>query len=163
MNDAQLKKLFPVKIDLCKEREVTDYDKEVKEGAKRPTKKVTDCPTLYIRGINGLDQLPKDGYILIEIHRSELKVIDRDPSTGSLNSGMSYPGDDNQKGTTMDAELEVHTICLPKEEAKEDADEEDKDKDGFGDAMDRAAEKMGLKAKSTAPNGDGGEEAGEEY
>jgi hypothetical protein len=152
MNDSELKKLFPVEIDLCKTREVTDYSKEM-SGAKGkpPTKKVTDCPTLYIRGIDGLDKLPKDGYILIEIHRSELKVIDRDPSKDS--SSSMYIGDDGKPGVTMDAELEVHSICLPAADAEE-TESEDRDKEDFGDAMDRTAEKMGLKSKSTAPSGD---------
>jgi len=162
MTDSEYKKMFPVSINLCKKREVTDYDKEPGKNGERPKKTVTDCPTLYIRGIDGLDKLPEDGYVLIKVHRSELKIIDRTPGK-SENTMMAYPGDSEQKGTTMDAELEVHSICLTKEEEEDDG--EDKEMGGFSEAMDKAAEKMGLKSKSTAPSGgeEDDDEGDEEY
>jgi hypothetical protein len=164
MNDKELKSFFPVHIDVCQEREVTDYDKPVKDGQERPKKKITDCPTIYIRGVDGLDALPVDGYVLMKIHRSALTMKDRTPGV-SGSGGLSYPRGDEEEGKSMDAELEIHEICLPASESKDDS-EDGGDGDGFGDAMDKTAEKMGLKKKPkkemASPDGDGGED-GEEY
>jgi hypothetical protein len=158
----EYKKMFPVEIDLCKDREVPDYSAEsTGKGPSKPKMKtVMDCPTLYIRGVQGLDQIPEDGYVLVKIHRNSLTK--RTPGEGSGGMVSSIGGSEGDKDG-HDAELEIHEICLPAADGEADEeDDEDKDKGEFGDAMDKTAEKMGLKAKSKAPKGDEPADGGDE-
>jgi len=62
-------------------------------------------PTLYISGIDGLGDLPKDGCALIEFHRNRLSV--------------DTPEDGKNGGSV---ELQIKTLCLmePKEGDGED-------------------------------------------
>ena len=138
---------FPVHINLCQTKEVPDYDKPYKEGKERATKKVKDCPTLYISGIEGLDKIPEDGYILIKIHRTSLTSTERKPGVKE-DGGYAVPfgaGGSDKEGKHHSVELEVHELCLPAGHGHSDEDEGDED---FGDGLDKAAEQLGLKAKA---------------
>lgn len=143
---------FPVHINLCQIKEVPDYDKPYKEGKERATKKVKDCPTLYISGIEGLDKIPEDGYMLIKIHRTSLTSTERNPGVKEDHYGLPIgPGDSGKEGKYHSVELEVHELCLPAGHGE--SDDEDGE-DGFEHGLDKTAEKLGLKEKSKEADDD---------
>lgn len=123
MTESQREKAFPIHIELGKSTDMpTAVPAPVDE--KKPEKYY---PTLYIDNIAGLEQLPEEGCILIDYKRRSLTVNKR-----------------KGKKPTCSVELEIHTICMPKDyEDTNDAedivdelvkkayseDEEDEDKD----------------------------------
>lgn len=119
---------FPNEIDLGRTEDVPDYENK-KEDVK--TKKRTYYPTIYIRGVDGLGDLPKEGRALIYFKRKSLSI-----SEGSdCGAGPCIPGDSSSSDdkTTYSAELEIHELCLPEED---DTD--------IGDNLDKMAQKVGL-------------------
>jgi hypothetical protein len=108
---------------------VPDYSADKEET---PTKTKTYYPTLYISGVDGLGDLPKEGYALIYFRRKSLSITEgKDCGTipcGPMDSDS--PGGDK---TTYSADLEIQELCLPDEES-----------DDGGDAIDAMAEKAGL-------------------
>ncbi len=87
---------FPNHIDLGKTPDETDMPVAPLGKNKAPKKYY---PTLYLRDIAGLENLPKDGWALIHFHRSDLSL--RTPADGE--DGAS-------------AELQVKELCLPDEQ-----------------------------------------------
>lgn len=94
---------FPIHIDLGKMPDENSLVFESADGKKEKRKPY--YPTLYISGIEGLGDLPKDGCALIEFHRNRLSV--------------DTPEDGKDGGSV---ELQIKTICLmePKEGDGED-------------------------------------------
>lgn len=84
---------FPVHIELGK----TGGDMPVAMVDKKEKSKKY-FPTVYIDAIPGLEKLPKEGCMLVEFKRKELRI-------GEDSAGVT---------------LELHTICLMSEEADED-------------------------------------------
>ncbi len=83
---------FPIHIDLGK---MPDADMPAAPGEGKKGKRKPYYPTLYISGIAGLGDLPKDGCALIEFHRNRLSV--------------DTPEDGKDGGSV---ELQIKTICL---------------------------------------------------
>jgi hypothetical protein len=122
---------FPNEIDLGRTEEVPDYA-DAKEETK--TKKRTYYPTLYVRGVDGLGDLPKEGYALIYFKRKSLSITEgKDCGPGPCMAGDPESSKDE---TTYSAELEIHELCLPEED---DSD--------MGDNLDKMAQKAGLAVK----------------
>lgn len=94
---------FPVHIDLGKTPDDTDMPMPVSAGKNKAPKKY--YPTLYLRDISGLEDLPKDGWALIHFHRSDLSL--RTPSDG-------------EEGAS--AELQVKELCLPENSGNDGED-----------------------------------------
>lgn len=93
----QREEAFPVHIELGKDG--GDMAMPVPAdavGKKGKSKKY--FPTVYIDAIPGLEKLPKEGCMLVEFKRKELRI-------GEDSAGVT---------------LELHTICLMSEEAEED-------------------------------------------
>lgn len=94
---------FPIHIDLGK---MPDENSPVAESADgKKAKRKPYYPTLYISGIEGLGDLPKDGCALIEFRRKRMSV--------------DTPEDGEDTGSV---ELQIKTICLmePKDGDGED-------------------------------------------
>ncbi len=102
-----IKSAFPKDIDLS--RDVPDYgataiQAPANKAHEKSTKK--DYPTLYIRDVPGLEDIPKEGYALIYFRRRSVTV------------GEDAAGEDQAS-----ADLEVQEICLPPvSKSDEDAD-----------------------------------------
>lgn len=96
---------FPIHIDLGKMPDDGPGSPEVASDGGKKEKRKPYYPTLYISGIEGLGDLPKDGCALIEFHRNRLSV--------------DTPEDGKDAGSV---ELQIKTICLmePKEGEGED-------------------------------------------
>ncbi len=94
---------FPIHIDLGKMPEegmVAPASATGKKGKLKPY-----YPTLYISGIEGLGDLPKDGCALIEFHRNR--------------ATLDTPEDGKEGGSV---ELQIKTICLMEPGADDDGD-----------------------------------------
>lgn len=103
LNEKEREAAFPVHIDLGHKAP----EMAVPGDSKRSdTKERVYYPTLYIEGVKGLEQLPKEGCILIEFRRKRLSIEERE---------------DEQE--TAGVTLEVRALCLPEdfpEQAEED-------------------------------------------
>jgi len=71
---------YPVKIDLGKE--VDDYPSPCEMASKNPKnpkngKKRTVYPCLYLSGVEGLEDVPKEGHAIITFKRISMTVRDR--------------------------------------------------------------------------------------
>ncbi len=84
---------FPIHIDLGKMPSEGDMPVAVDGGKKKKAKPY--YPTLYISGIEGLGDLPKDGCALIEFHRNRVS--------------LDTPEDGDGNGSV---ELQIKTLCL---------------------------------------------------
>lgn len=120
---------FPVEIDLG--REIKDMpmpaNAEAQSGKRGKPRKF--YPTLYIEAVPGLEDLPKEGCIMVKYRRTRLSV--ETPEDG-----------DDKAGVT----LEIHRICMPKDmeeegrkdlasvmDGKMDGDESHDDEDDDGE------------------------------
>lgn len=101
MTEEQREKAFPIHIELGDEAtELELTSKGPKKGKKRMV-----YPALYIANVEGLEQIPEEGCMLVDFKRRNLSI------------------NKNEKGdTTASVELEVRTICL-EEETDEDTDD----------------------------------------
>ena len=124
MDDSKYKSLFPTKIPL----------------GKAPA-------TLFLSGVPGLDQIPDDGYILIQIQKEPTPEAE---PTGAPEEAGEPPA---PEGEGNGVELHVLSVCLPEAEAEGDVG----DKYGW---MDQAAKKLGVNTKGGA-EGSPEEEAAE--
>ena len=109
---------FPHEIDLGK-APPTDSLAAPSEGAKSAKDKKY-YPTLYISGIEGIEDLPKEGEALIYFRRRRISHEE-----------------DSKGAETSSAELEVTKLCLP--EKPEVGAEED-----LGNALKKTAKEEGL-------------------
>lgn len=101
MTEEQREKAFPVHIELGHEAEGIEMSsKGIKKGKKR-----TIYPSLYIGGVDGIDEIPEEGCMLVHFKRRNLTVNKNDK--GESNASV---------------DLEIHTICL-EEESDEDHDD----------------------------------------
>lgn len=100
MNESQREKAFPIHIELGRTMGVPVPD----EATSKPSKEKF-YPTIFVSDVEGLEQLPKEGCILIDYKRRSLSVRE-----------------ENGK-VTASVELEIRTMCLPEEYGEEDADE----------------------------------------
>lgn len=94
---------FPVEIELG--REIKDYPVEATNAKPKKGKSRMSYPTLYLNGIEGLRDLPKDGVALIYFHRNRIGIVDRENGDGPASIGGGGNGDE--------AEIEVRRLCLP--------------------------------------------------
>lgn len=100
---------FPVKIDLGrKESRDMAIPMSAESTKGKRGKPRTFYPSLYVDAIEGLDQLPKDGYMLVKFRRKSLR-IDEDMD-GKEKAGVT---------------LEIRQLCLPEDMAEEGADDLD--------------------------------------
>lgn len=96
MTEKERESEFPVHIDLGKKEDNSGvFSPASLAPAGKHTPKVY-YPMLYIDGVDGLDQLPKEGCILIKYRRKKL----------SLDEGSD--GEDK-----TGAMLEIRALCLP--------------------------------------------------
>lgn len=102
MTEEQRERAFPIHIELGRESDDIEITpKGVKKGKKR-----TIYPTVYIADVDGLQNIPVEGCMLVDFKRRNLSV------------------NENDKGdTTASIELEIRTICLEEEEEDEDTDD----------------------------------------
>ena len=128
MDDSKYTQLFPTKIPL----------------GKSPA-------TLFLSGVPGLDQIPDEGYILIQIQKQPQEAAAPEPmpdETGAPGGAAPAPvgGLPEDTGapapTTADngVELAVLSVCLPEAAAEDDGG----DKYSW---VDKAAKKLGVKTK----------------
>lgn len=102
MTEEQRERAFPIHIELGeKADDIEITPKGVKKGKKRVV-----YPTLYIANVDGLQNIPAEGCMLVDFKRRNLSV------------------NENSNGeTTASVELEIRTICLEEEEEDEDTDD----------------------------------------
>jgi hypothetical protein len=96
LTDKEREAYFPVHIELGKkESEIGGTEMPRPPGTKRG-KSRKFYPTIYIDSTPGLEQLPKDGCMLVEFRRKRISIEEN--------------GDgDDAAGVT----LEIHALCLP--------------------------------------------------
>ena len=100
---------FPVKIDLGHKESADMAIPMSSESTKgKRGKPRTFYPTLYVDAVEGLEQLPKEGYMLVKFRRKSLR-IDEDKD-GKEKAGVT---------------LEIRQLCLPEDMAGEGADDLD--------------------------------------
>lgn len=121
---------FPIHIDLGRMPDERDVPMEA-TGDKKEKRKPY-YPTLYISGIEGLGDLPKDGCALIEFHRNRVSV--------------DTPEDEKGSGSV---ELQIKTICLM---------EDSGDNESLADALKKGMREKGVEID----DGSEGEEDEEE-
>ena len=114
MTEEQREKAFPIHIELGREMSNVDMFSPSKTKAKGKKKMV--YPSLFISDIEGLEEIPDEGCMLVHFKRR----------------GMSINKDDKNK-TTASVELQIKTICLQ--------DEEDEDTDDMIDKMFKKSQK----------------------
>lgn len=66
---------YPVKIELGKE--VDDYQCEMASPKHEKGKKRTVYPYLYLNGVEGIEDVPKEGHAIITFKRTSMTVRDR--------------------------------------------------------------------------------------
>lgn len=106
---------FPNEIDLG--REIKDAPMPATTDGKPSGKKAksrVSYPTVYLSGVEGLRDLPKDGWALINFHRNRVGIVDRE---GGDNGPLGGNGDE--------AEIEIRKLCLPEAGGSGDDDGED--------------------------------------
>lgn len=124
---------FPIHIDLGKMPEDGPESPEIASDSGKKTKRKPYYPTLYISGIEGLGDLPKDGCALIEFHRNRVAI--------------ETPEDGKDGGSV---ELQIKTICLmePKEGEGED----------LKDMLAKGLKKAGVDVGDSEPDNEGEED-----
>jgi hypothetical protein len=131
-----IKSAFPKEIELG--RDVPDYGAtaiQAPANKAHEKEKKKDYPTLYIRDVPGLEDIPKEGYALIYFRRRSVTV-----------------GEDSAGEDQASADLEVQEICLPPtSKSEEDAD--------LSDAMQSL---LSERNKASDEGDDSGEESGED-
>ena len=101
MSESDRQKAFPVHIDLG--HKVGDTSMPMVVGMKsKGAKPRMYYPRVYIDSLPGLEQLPKEGCMLVEFVRTKLSV--NTPTEGKETTGV---------------ELELRALCLP-EDMEED-------------------------------------------
>jgi|HubBroStandDraft_3_1064219.scaffolds.fasta_scaffold196732_1 hypothetical protein len=138
---------FPNEIKLGRTEKVPDYSADKEET---PTKTKTYYPTLYISGVDGLGDLPKEGYALIYFRRKSLSITEG-KDCGPIPCGPMDPDTSDRDKTTYSADLEIQELCLP-----------DGESDDAGDAIDSMAEKAGLAIRGKKRQSDE-EDDGDDY
>lgn len=115
---------FPISIDLGK---TMDDSQIAMPAGKKSDKGKKYFPTLYIDGVEGLSKLPDEGCALIKF-KVRRDSTDRDSGKSSC-------------------ELEVQSLCLPKDAADDPGDETDNSgADGdTGELVDEMAKNAGVK------------------
>lgn len=146
MSEYTNKSEFPNEINLGRTETVPDY--AAKEDSP-PTKKRTYYPSLYISGVQGLGDLPKEGYALIYFKRKRLSITEGADCGSIPCSPMDEPT--GKEETSYSADLEIQEICLPDDES-----------DDHGDALDKMAEKAGLSVRANGPKSDDESDADED-
>lgn len=101
MNESQREKAFPIHIELGKRPNSTSPI-QVRDEMPSPKKYY---PTLFISDVEGLEQLPEKGCILIDYKRRSLSIREEGGKTSAS------------------VELEIRTMCLPEEYGEEDAED----------------------------------------
>ena len=105
MTESEREKEFPIHIELGKSADMGDFPMAGKSDSKGKKKKF--YPTLYVSDVEGLEDIPEEGCILIAFKRRSINVRKSD-------SGK----------TTTSVELEVRTICMPNDyESEGDMDD----------------------------------------
>ena len=105
MTESEREKEFPIHIELGKSADMGDFPMTGKSDSKGKKKKF--YPTLYVSDVEGLEDIPEEGCILIDFKRRSINVRKSD-------SGK----------TTTSVELEVRTICMPNDyESEGDMDD----------------------------------------
>jgi len=94
MTESEREKEFPVHIELGKTADMGDFPMPGKSDSKGKKKKF--YPSLYISDVEGLEDIPEEGCLLIDFKRRSINVRKNDAGK-----------------TTTSVELEVHTICMP--------------------------------------------------
>jgi hypothetical protein len=120
MDDSKYTQLFPTKIPL----------------GKSPA-------TLFLSGVPGLDQIPDDGYILIQIQKQPQEAAPAEAAgVGGLPEDTGAPASASAASAPTDngVELAVLSVCLPEAAAEDDGG----DKYSW---LDKAAKKLGVKTK----------------
>jgi hypothetical protein len=118
---------FPIHIDLGTKR--PDYAIQAGEDSPKKGKDKMDYPTLYIRGVKELADLPKEGCALIEFKRIKLSSI---------------TPEDGESGE--DAELSVRVLCLPEQQEDNAGD--------IKDVLTKAAKEAGIDTGDEAGESD---------
>lgn len=113
MSESEREKAFPIHIDLGR-KESGMAMPAMPAGAKKG-KARTYYPTVYIDAIPGLEQLPKEGCMLVEFRRKRLSI--EEGADGEDTAGVT---------------LEIRALCLPEEMAEEAMDD-------LASALDRVA------------------------
>jgi hypothetical protein len=137
---ASFKSEFPIEINVG--QKVPDYDGSmaVPAGGKADSKKQktkTSYPRFTVDGGADLAKIPKDGYALVKLHRTNLSMGEK----GKY--GESRPG--GKEGASV--ELEVRELCLPEQAAGD-----------VKDAFAAFAAKKGVDTEGAAPSGDDADE-----
>lgn len=104
LSEKEREAAFPVRIDLGRKEGDAGMPVAVSENVARGTKRKprTFYPTLYVDAVPGLEQLPKEGCILVKFRRKRLSV------------------EENMDGEeTTGATLEIQALCLPEDMGKE--------------------------------------------
>lgn len=102
MTEEQRERAFPIHIEVGRESDDIEITtKGVKKGKKRMV-----YPTLYIADVDGLQNIPAEGCMLVDFKRRNLSINEND-----------------QGETKASVEIEVRTICLQEEEEDTDMDD----------------------------------------
>lgn len=119
MTESQREKEFPVHIELGKTPEITLSEPVPASKSESKGKIKKYYPSLYISDVEGLEDIPEEGCVLIDFKRRSINV------------------NTNQNGkTTTSVELEIHTICMP----------DDYESEGdMGDVVDKLIKKSNSK------------------
>jgi len=114
LSAKQREAAFPITIELGKSMGdgmssgPVDVMPSKKKGEKGKERKF--YPTVYIDSMPGLEQLPKEGCMLVEFRRKRLSIEEN--SDGEDTTGVT---------------LELRSICLPEGGGSEDDDEDSSD------------------------------------
>ena len=99
MTEHEREKEFPIHVELGKK-----FNDSL-PGMLMKNSKKEHYPTLYIGDVEGLENLPEEGCILVDFKRRSLSIHKREG-----------------KNPTCSVELEIRTICMP-EEYEENAED----------------------------------------
>ena len=101
---------YPNEIDLGREIEAAPMPAATSDKPGKKAKSRMSYPTVYLSGIEGLRDLPKDGVALIYFHRNRIGMVDRDTN------------DPHAPANGDEAEIEIRKLCLPEAGGGDDDD-----------------------------------------
>jgi len=110
LTDKEREDYFPIHIDLGKKESAMGMPMAIpseKSGGKKP-KSQTYFPSVYIDAMPGLEQLPKEGCMLVEFRRKRLTIEEN--GAGEDTAGVT---------------LELRRICLADDSAEDAAQDLD--------------------------------------